>query len=192
MSKIVKDHEFLKQVSTKVDSVAEAKSIIEKLESELRKYDNGYGLSAIQIGIPKQISVIKYGKYDKEFIHLINPNMLERGEEFTFYGEGCLSFPGVYVETQRLKDFLISNDVIDGDGFREEKLSFCHPGDGEENSLESIAVEHEMDHILGKTILEYGKPLTPVAPIVRTNPKIPRNAPCPCGSGKKYKKCCLK
>ena len=23
-------------------------------------------------------------------------------------------------------------------------------------------------------------------------PKIPRNAPCPCGSGSKYKKCCLK
>ena len=23
-------------------------------------------------------------------------------------------------------------------------------------------------------------------------PKIRRNAPCPCGSGKKYKKCCLR
>jgi hypothetical protein len=27
--------------------------------------------------------------------------------------------------------------------------------------------------------------------IVRTTPKIGRNDPCPCGSGKKYKKCCL-
>jgi len=26
---------------------------------------------------------------------------------------------------------------------------------------------------------------------VRTEPKIKRNDPCPCGSGKKYKKCCL-
>jgi preprotein translocase subunit SecA len=25
---------------------------------------------------------------------------------------------------------------------------------------------------------------------VRVGPKIGRNAPCPCGSGKKYKKCC--
>ncbi len=25
---------------------------------------------------------------------------------------------------------------------------------------------------------------------VRTEPKIGRNDPCPCGSGKKYKKCC--
>jgi len=27
-------------------------------------------------------------------------------------------------------------------------------------------------------------------PAVREGPKIGRNAPCPCGSGKKYKKCC--
>lgn len=27
-------------------------------------------------------------------------------------------------------------------------------------------------------------------PIVRTEPKVGRNDPCPCGSGKKFKKCC--
>jgi hypothetical protein len=30
----------------------------------------------------------------------------------------------------------------------------------------------------------------PGEPIVRSQPKIGRNDPCPCGSGKKYKKCC--
>jgi uncharacterized protein YecA (UPF0149 family) len=30
------------------------------------------------------------------------------------------------------------------------------------------------------------------APIRRTTPKVGRNDPCPCGSGKKYKKCCGK
>ncbi len=28
-------------------------------------------------------------------------------------------------------------------------------------------------------------------PYIRPEPKIGRNDPCPCGSGKKYKKCCL-
>ncbi len=28
-------------------------------------------------------------------------------------------------------------------------------------------------------------------PVVRSGPKVGRNDPCPCGSGKKYKKCCL-
>ena len=27
-------------------------------------------------------------------------------------------------------------------------------------------------------------------PVVRTEEKVGRNDPCPCGSGKKYKKCC--
>ena len=30
------------------------------------------------------------------------------------------------------------------------------------------------------------------APFVRTHPTVGRHAPCPCGSGKKYKKCCGK
>ena len=31
----------------------------------------------------------------------------------------------------------------------------------------------------------------PQAPLVRAQPKVGRNDLCPCGSGKKYKKCCL-
>jgi uncharacterized protein YchJ len=36
----------------------------------------------------------------------------------------------------------------------------------------------------------HGKPLAPPEPIRRE--KIGRNEPCTCGSGKKYKKCCLR
>ena len=34
-------------------------------------------------------------------------------------------------------------------------------------------------------------PRTPEGTVVRTMPRVGRNDPCPCGSGKKYKKCCL-
>ncbi|MBQ7930797.1 MAG: SEC-C domain-containing protein, partial [Clostridia bacterium] len=30
----------------------------------------------------------------------------------------------------------------------------------------------------------------PKKPVVNKTPKVGRNDPCPCGSGKKYKKCC--
>jgi uncharacterized protein YecA (UPF0149 family) len=33
---------------------------------------------------------------------------------------------------------------------------------------------------------------TPLAPLVRLAPKVGRNDECPCGSLKKYKKCCGK
>ena len=39
---------------------------------------------------------------------------------------------------------------------------------------------------------EEGDIIVPAEPIRREQPKIGRNEPCPCGSGKKYKKCCGK
>jgi preprotein translocase subunit SecA len=32
----------------------------------------------------------------------------------------------------------------------------------------------------------------PSKPVIRSTPKVGRNSPCPCGSGKKYKQCCGK
>ena len=39
---------------------------------------------------------------------------------------------------------------------------------------------------------EPGEPDKPIAPIVNKRPKVGRNDPCTCGSGRKYKKCCGK
>jgi uncharacterized protein len=38
--------------------------------------------------------------------------------------------------------------------------------------------------------LQHARAQSELVPIVRTGPKIGRNDPCPCGSGKKFKKCC--
>ncbi|OGV55932.1 MAG: hypothetical protein A2X49_08075 [Lentisphaerae bacterium GWF2_52_8] len=38
----------------------------------------------------------------------------------------------------------------------------------------------------------YDARILPHKPFIRTQPKIGRNEPCSCGSGKKYKKCCGK
>ena len=46
---------------------------------------------------------------------------------------------------------------------------------------------------MDRNTLDLGRP-TPIppvaAPVRRESPKVGRNDPCPCGSGKKYKKCC--
>lgn len=42
-----------------------------------------------------------------------------------------------------------------------------------------------------KIKFECENPLIPKTPIKRQSKKINRNDPCPCGSGKKFKKCCL-
>jgi len=40
--------------------------------------------------------------------------------------------------------------------------------------------------------IEGRRPGERLGPVVREAPKVGRNEPCPCGSGKKYKKCCAK
>ena len=47
--------------------------------------------------------------------------------------------------------------------------------------------EDDEDYFDGE---DFGVP--PLLPIRREGPDVGRNDPCPCGSGKKYKKCCLK
>lgn len=51
---------------------------------------------------------------------------------------------------------------------------------------------HEMSDfrkIDGKWYFTDGEAVAP-KPVKRDKPKVGRNEPCPCGSGKKYKKCC--
>jgi len=188
---IIKDINMLKTISEPVRSVSESNDIIEKLKNTLLKCDNGVGLAAIQIGINKRISVIKR---NNDFFYLINPKIIEANDEFLFFKEGCLSFPGQYYNTYRYKHFIIENNRINEDEFEIEKLYFYYPTDKEDekftvdNKIISIAVQHEIDHFDGKILPEYAVKNTPIR---KEQEKIGRNDPCPCGSGKKFKKCCF-
>jgi hypothetical protein len=59
-----------------------------------------------------------------------------------------------------------------------------------EEGLSSPGDEDFAEEGFGEEPLEEGEEAPP--PIVNPAPKVGRNDPCPCGSGKKYKKCCLK
>lgn len=191
MDKIITDNELLKRKSEPVATVAEAKEIIERLKNVLI-LNEGFGLSAIQIGIPKQVAIIKNSQ--GEIISIINPVIIEKEGEFLVRGEGCLSFPGYFVNTKRFEHFTIKNQVIDdGDVFREEIQYFFFDkthNTPSTSDFEAWVVQHEIDHFSGVTILDKHVELY-TKTIRRENEKVGRNDPCPCGSSKKFKKCCL-
>lgn len=54
-----------------------------------------------------------------------------------------------------------------------------------EEEVESIRQKQKQDYILSR-----GEDTPPAQTIKRESGKVGRNDPCPCGSGKKYKKCC--
>ncbi len=56
--------------------------------------------------------------------------------------------------------------------FHDEGREYAGEGDSETNLLDSLSSEYI------------------TASVRRTTPKVGRNEPCPCGSGRKFKKCC--
>ena len=75
-----------------------------------------------------------------------------------------------------------------GESFRSaERYTFEHPagtGKFSETIVDAFSCYGQLAHTIVK-----GEPIQKT--IVRTEPKIGRNDPCPCGSGKKYKNCCM-
>jgi len=100
---------------------------------------------------------------------------------------------------------LISEDTAPLIGIPLEVLAVLHNEDIRELPLilkwRSIQEKRRMQHItkleqsagsMNSETLFDPEPETEETTTVRRNtPKIGRNAPCPCGSGRKYKKCCL-
>lgn len=78
--------------------------------------------------------------------------------------------------------------------FRLESQEFLHPEAGSMNDI------RKSPHHMQQPPIDMDKPgqaphipdTEPPKPYKRDNAKIGRNSPCPCGSGKKYKKCCGK
>ena len=186
---IVKNIDQLKKVSISVASVSEATDILNKLDKALDTLDNGLGLAAVQIGIPKRVGLMT--KKDGSRVPLINAEIIETEEEFTFIKEGCLSFPDIYLDTRRYRHITIKNNVIDGDKFREEtQYYYYEPGQAGSDDLLCIQVQHEIDHFNGIIHRERQIKKTDIATVKHVE-KVGRNDKCPCGSGKKYKKCCM-
>jgi len=60
----------------------------------------------------------------------------------------------------------------------------------EDTSIVADAISEELP-ITVRAIDQFWKSQRLLTEPLSSGPKIGRNAPCPCGSGKKYKKCCL-
>jgi peptide deformylase len=108
----------------------------------------GVGLAATQVDVHERVIVIDTSEARDQPIVLINPELVDRSEEMTFVDEGCLSVPEVYDKVSRHARVRVR--ALDRSG---EAREFDAEG------LLSIAVQHEMDHLLGKVFVEYLSPL---------------------------------
>ena len=147
----------VKKLITVPDEILRKKSqLIEKVSSEEKKlvkdlfetmyHHKGIGLAAIQVGIPKRVIVLDVNQENenKNPLCFINPIIKNISEEKSKYEEGCLSIPETFIEIERPK--ICEVEYIDLNG---KKRSMKCDG------LLSTCLQHEINHLDGKLIIDY-------------------------------------
>jgi peptide deformylase len=153
--KIVKNKNKLSIPTKPCDSVEEGEEIAAKLIQALTEF-GGIGLSANQIGINKSVCVVWARQDEEEPKILINPTIVDVSEEKISYLEGCLSLPGKRIRTIRHKSVTVRCDnwinelTFDADETEFTEKNFWN----DKGLLESVCIQHEIDHLNGKLITD--------------------------------------
>jgi preprotein translocase subunit SecA len=166
------------------DQLIEA--IIEKAKEAYQKKEEEFGAPTLRY-LEKVIMLQSIDFHWKD--HLLAIDQLKEGIGLRGYGQ---KDPLIEYQKEAYQMFLEMLDRIKKDSL--QKL-FAIQMAKEDRSMEDVKLERKQTFVLsrgetaaqggGKT--ESGKGVT----VRREGKKVGRNDPCPCGSGKKYKRCCL-
>ena len=128
------DKEILTQKSEKVTNVEEVKELIQDLKDTLYATDSGRGISAIQVGVPKQVCICVWGGQE---VVMINP-VITRSRGNQNFLEGCLSAPGKWKNVPRAQKVWCT--------YTDEKGETQEIAEG---GRMSNIIQHELDHFDG-------------------------------------------
>ena len=103
---------------------------------------NGVGLAANQVGVLRRVFVMQAAP-EEEPLALVNPRVVERGEEAATDDEGCLSLQGVIVPVERSVGLTIEAQDERGKPVRLELEPYG-----------ARVAQHELDHLDGVLILD--------------------------------------
>ena len=144
------------RLKLKAKSVGTVGAAVRKLCDDMAEsmYDaNGVGLAAQQIGVQQNVIVMDVQQRTDEegtrhkgegLFWLIDPVIKFAEGEFT-YTEGCLSIPDEYEDVTRFGHIIC--EFTGRDGKRRELEA--------DNTLLSVCVQHEMDHLQGKLFVDH-------------------------------------
>jgi peptide deformylase len=138
---------LLRQSSAPVERVDDG---VRKLAADMLEtmYDApGIGLAAVQVAVPRRLIVLDTADTEtegKKPIVMVNPEILTLGGESDSYEEGCLSLPDVRIDIERPTKARVR--YVDLDGAMREI---------EAEGLLARAIQHEVDHLNGKLIIDF-------------------------------------
>lgn len=106
----------------------------------------GVGLSAIQVGVPRQVIVADAAPEGEPRcpVFLANPRIVSASDELVVYNEGCLSLPEQFAEIERPAQIVVEHLDRDGELRRLEA-----------DALLARCIQHEMDHLEGVLFVDH-------------------------------------
>lgn len=105
---------------------------------ETMYHSNGWGLSAVQVGLLKRIFVIDISDTKDQPLYFINPEVTYSTNNKELMKEGCLSFPNTSAEVERFLEVEVK--YLDYNGNTQILKA---------NGLMAHVIQHEMDHLEG-------------------------------------------
>ncbi|OGQ23198.1 MAG: peptide deformylase [Deltaproteobacteria bacterium RIFCSPLOWO2_02_FULL_44_10] len=133
----------LRKKAAKVKEVTEEIRLLLDDMAETMYAAPGVGLAAPQVGISHRVIVCDPNREEQnELYQMINPEIIERKGEIE-WEEGCLSLPGFLTMMKRSER--VTCIYLDPQG-KEHKL--------QAEGLLAIIIQHEIDHLDGKLILD--------------------------------------
>ena len=134
-------HDSLTQTSTawdfNIDTDAE---LLELTMIDFMSKNKGIGLAANQIGLTKRVFVM--GSNNIEGFPLpfavFNPKIIESSQELCIDQEGCLSYPGLWLNVKRPERIVVEYQTSKGDIITAEM-----------SGLIARCFQHELDHLDG-------------------------------------------
>ena len=138
---------FLRGPTEKVEfPLSDENKIIIKNLINLMYKENGIGLAANQAGYNRKIFVIDVSNEKDSPKVFINPEIVSKNNIKMKDVEGCLSCPGEQVKVSRSISVNLEWQCEHG---KDQHKTFYH--------LPSRVVQHEMDHLNGKLIIDEKK-----------------------------------
>lgn len=128
-----------------VTNISNIKDLLKGLGGFIEKLDYALGISAPQIGVSLRFFITKY-PLGGSYTVFINPQIIKKSKETAFEKENCLSLPGLGVEVERFK--FITLQFLDEQGIS-RIIDLI--------DKESRIVQHEIDHLNGKLIVDHRK-----------------------------------
>lgn len=137
---------LLRQASAPVERIDAALVKLAEDMLETMYAAPGVGLAAVQVGVPRRLVVLDTSKDEegRQPLVLVNPEIVSLGAEMRLHEEGCLSIPDVRVEIERPSAVTVR--FLDRQGRPQEMTA---------DGLLATAIQHEVDHLNGKLIIDF-------------------------------------